>query len=790
MKKQLRFSAIVVGAICAILFSVFCYSKSYAQTSDGDWGCWLTEGDKCSWDAQDWGNADYTPLAGDVNGDGKADRILYRSSDGDWGCWLTDGGKCSWDAQDWGNGDYTPLTGDVNGDGKADRILYRPSDGDWGCWLTDGDKCSWDAQDWGNAGYKPLVGDVNGDGKTDRILYRPSDGDWGCWLTDGDKCSWDAQDWGNERYIPLVGDVNGDGKADRLLYRPGDGGWGCWFTDGDKCSWDAQNWGNTNYTPLVGDVNGDGKADRILYRPADGDWGCWFTDGAKCSWDTQDWGHVGYTPLIGDTNGDGKADRIRYRTGFVSPSIPNLVLLYVNADNDLHVYIEDLFNRAHAGAMYTDGIVLMALDGPEENDSYLYRLDGGNIDDCTKVDPQKETGGENIFVDYTCNGKYIDGHNVWRFSENFGAPETLTQFIKDSIQTYPSAQKIILALVGHGGGWSPNKLPGQPDHIGGQPGYDLDEFGGLLWDFHAAPGTNSGHALSTTDLGSALQAVQEATGRKIDLLYLDACLMGMWEVAYEVKDSVNYLLASESWSWTSFQYERHLSAVKAGATTEQIGVAWARHEADFIKKKFRTAYTYSLIRLGMMNELSTKLDALADALTATLPSNKLALAEIFTATDRFDSTQDENYVIDGQDNYADLGHLSEIIVKKFPTNINLVDAAQAVSTTLASTIIANEVESGILPAPYPPNRWTWQKPTGLSIYLPLNPNADDWKRTHYHQLRSSEEHRWDDLITAFWGINTEAPDAPQCPSPCGLPPTPLYVEPDDSFAIYLPLVTR
>ena len=125
MKKRMCFSIVVFGAMCAMFIYVSQYSELYAQASTGDWGCWITDGGKCSWDARDWGAGDYTPLVGDVNGDGKADRILYRPTDGDWGCWITDGSKCSWDAHDWGSASYVPLVGDVNSDGKADRILHE-----------------------------------------------------------------------------------------------------------------------------------------------------------------------------------------------------------------------------------------------------------------------------------------------------------------------------------------------------------------------------------------------------------------------------------------------------------------------------------------------------------------------------------------------------------------------------------------------------------------------------------------------------------------------------------------
>jgi hypothetical protein len=120
-----------VLSTCFALFALFIYilgiSTTYAAESMFDWGCWITDGEKCSWDSAKWGDRDHVPLVGDVNGDGKADRILYRASDGNWGCWITDGEKCSWDSAKWGSADYVSLVGDVNGDGKTDRILYQAS---------------------------------------------------------------------------------------------------------------------------------------------------------------------------------------------------------------------------------------------------------------------------------------------------------------------------------------------------------------------------------------------------------------------------------------------------------------------------------------------------------------------------------------------------------------------------------------------------------------------------------------------------------------------------------------
>jgi hypothetical protein len=50
---------------------------------------------------------------------------------------------------------------------------------------------------------------------------------------------------------------------------------------------------------------------------------------------------------------------------------------------------------------------------------------------------------------------------------------------------------------------------------------------------------------SPSELEAALGEIQTALGQKLDILGLDACLMGMVEVAYQVRARVDYLVASE-----------------------------------------------------------------------------------------------------------------------------------------------------------------------------------------------------------------------------------------------------
>jgi hypothetical protein len=264
------------------------------------------------WSQSAYGSSSDQPFLADIDGDKKADRVIYEAASGRWGA-IIDFTKGSFDNAVWGSSAYQALIGDLNGDGKDDRVVYSPSNGNWGGWLTDGGKSSFDGKNWGSKAYQALVADVNGDGKDDRVLFNPTNGNWGAWLTDGGQGSFDAQNWSAGNYIPLMADVNGDGKADRVVFNQPKGKWKVKFTDGGAGNFEKlSDWGAGDYLPLMADVNGDGKADRVVYSPSSGYWGVWITDGSGGSFDTDVWGGVGQIALLKDINGDGKADRVLY----------------------------------------------------------------------------------------------------------------------------------------------------------------------------------------------------------------------------------------------------------------------------------------------------------------------------------------------------------------------------------------------------------------------------------------------------------------------------------------------
>ena len=418
-----------------------------------------------------------------------------------------------------------------------------------------------------------------------------------------------------------------------------------------------------------------------------------------------------------------------------------LVLIYANGDNNLASKSIALLNNAEKSAANPNAVTLLLLDGPADNDTRLYRLQTDADDSCPN------------FANPTCDGHYVLGQNLWAWSDDTANPYSLSEFLKSAIRAYPNAGQVIVSLVGHGSGWYPDALPGQPSAWDGQPG-------GLLWDEHPRS------YLTTKALGQALRWAHQVTGVKVDLLYLDACLMAMSEVAYEVSDSVDYVLASENWSWAAFPYDAYLSpAVLDGAqTASAIGADWLAIQANLLRNN-AYPFTLSLIDAAQMTGVRSAVESLATAISGTLPADWGKLIAAQTADICFDS--DQNGFITTGDNACDLSGLARNLADRYSGNPTVIGAANAVQIAVATAVLIEDHQSGV-PYDHPTTRWNWSDLGGLSLYAPFH--SDDWKRAFYtaDHLRFAQHGQWGALLNAFWN----AAPPPPCPD-CAPPPPPL-----------------
>ncbi len=142
----------------------------------------------------------------------------------------------------------------------------------------------------------------------------------------------------------------------------------------------------------------------------------------------------------------------------------------------------------------------------------------------------------------------------------------------------------------------------------------------------------TGHSVDTLELAKVCAHAQQLIGQPIDLLGMDACVMATLEVAYELRESVRYLVASEELvPGRSWPYDTILSKLRAhpemsGADlATQVVQDYAAYYAANPPLLNGGDVTKVALDLARINELCAPVQALAAALRQHMPEEYKAL---------------------------------------------------------------------------------------------------------------------------------------------------------------------
>ncbi|MCW5848816.1 MAG: VCBS repeat-containing protein, partial [Anaerolineae bacterium] len=309
-----------------------------------------------------WRAAKHVRLAGDVNGDRRADVVgfgdagVYRALSTGTGFGtvnfvLADFGY----NQGWRVDKHVRLLADVNGDGRKDIVAF----GDAGVWLSlatpDGSFTppAFVLADFGyNQGWRldkhiRTTADINGDGRQDIVAF----GDAGVWiaLSTGTgfgpaqfvlaDFGYSAGSWRVDRHVRVLADIDHDGKQDIV----GFGDAGVYTARSTGGSFEAarfvladfgynQGWRVGTHPRFVADLNGDGYPDLVgfgndsVYRSLGGPAGFApmramlraLVVNQGFPWNSSASALADYFPrLVGDVNGDGMQDLVAFDTSDV-----------------------------------------------------------------------------------------------------------------------------------------------------------------------------------------------------------------------------------------------------------------------------------------------------------------------------------------------------------------------------------------------------------------------------------------------------------------------------------------
>ena len=352
------------------------------------------------------------------------------------------------------------------------------------------------------------------------------------------------------------------------------------------------------------------------------------------------------------------------------------VMVYVNAKNNLETYgLKDVNEMEMVGSTPEVNIV-----------AELGRINGYATNDGDWK------GSRRYLVQKDSDLNKINSPVVMEIlKSDMGNWQNLVEFVKWSQARYP-AQRYALVVWNHGSGWNKS---GEADGKG--ISYD-DETGS-----HITTGQ--------------LKQVLAATG-KMDILAMDACLMQMIEVAYEVRTGADYIVASEETEpGDGYTYDTWLGplAAKPSMTQAELSRVMVDSYTDHYQKIGQGATqssirTENLYRLGqLMNGWTSALMASGDV---TAAKNARTKAQAFY----YSSNKDINHFVK--------------LVGEGTQNAEVKAKGEELMKFLTGEVVYHNRATGS----------KYANASGLAAYLP------GYYTASYDALEWAKDSNWDDFM--------------------------------------------
>jgi clostripain len=389
-----------------------------------------------------------------------------------------------------------------------------------------------------------------------------------------------------------------------------------------------------------------------------------------------------------------------------------LFMVYLDADNNLESAGIDDFNEMETAGSTDNVAIAVQMDRAERDYS----------DDTTNGN---WTGAKRFYVTQDTDTSIINSPVIEDLGEvNMGDPEVLQSFIEWAVANYP-AQHYALVLWNHGSGWR------------GREG-DVESVKSICID------DESGDELTMTELRSTLNAANLSTGKTLDIVGFDACLMQMVEVAYQIMGSASRPLvdmtvgSEETEPGDGWDYASTLTALTTdpAMTPAELGTQIVNDYVDSYSSSWDI--TQSAVNLDYMEALATAVDSLAIAMT-NAPGDWDAIS---TARS---SAQEYYYYY-----YIDLYHFAQLVNEDATISQTVRDAASDVMTAVNNAVIAEGHTSSV------------GNSHGISIYYPET-SGNFFSDYETDVLFTADTH-WDDFLYAILFTTPSVPDITVLPT--------------------------
>ena len=286
---------------------------------------------------------------------------------------------------------------------------------------------------------------------------------------------------------------------------------------------------------------------------------------------------------------------------------------------------------------------------------------------------------------------------------NMGNPQTLIDFASWAITNYP-AKKYLLVIWNHGGGFR-------------SPAYTTKD---IAWD-----DTSGGDRITMPELEDALSVISAQMGGNIDIVGMDACLMAMTEVAYQIKDYADILVTSEEIEpGDGWPYDIILAQLVSNplVSSEQLAVDIVD---EYIFSYPGYNVTQSAVDLSYMDVLAGQLSNLAQTIKgdSTTPSNKYIAAAYNSQYYSQSPYSLEKEFIDLYD------FCNQLLV--YSNSLEVKNIALNIQQTLNYAVIKSGYSGGSLSGS-----------KGLSIYFPYTTY-----NYYYNNTNFSQDTFWDEMLS-------------------------------------------
>jgi len=385
-------------------------------------------------------------------------------------------------------------------------------------------------------------------------------------------------------------------------------------------------------------------------------------------------------------------------TGCVTPPISNLpewtVMIYLDSDNNLEsAGIDDINEMEIAGSTSEVNIVVQVDRIPysvlaDYNEGYADDISNGDWSNTRRYYITQD------FDPYTINSDLKSDLGEL----NMGEPDTLVDFASWAVTEYP-AKKYLLVIWNHGGGFR-------------SPAYTTKD---IAWDY-----TSGADKITIPELEYTLSAISVQMGKKIDIVGMDACLMAMTEVAYQIKDYADILVASEeSEPNDGWPYDTILNQLVSYPTVTPNQLAANIVDSYIFSYTVSNDVTQSAIDLSYMDTLATQLSDMALAI----------MSDTLTPTINYINAANSSQYYSDWD-FIDLyDFCNKLLIYSNSTNVKNI--ALSIQQTLSSAVL----------------RWGYygygvDKSRGLSIYFPYT----DYD-SYYNNTNFAQDTKWDEMLS-------------------------------------------